>query len=491
MLVVSALLSVDAKSEPFAYLLTDVSDKYGTTVTKECLIHEDVEAWNGEVKNGVFHPRGCSIEDVPIVHRSGNIFIKHSGKYSWCLGELPDSRVRLLSVYGKIADVDYMMAFKLALGEGVCNLHIAKDFKLNGPDGSLPLLNDEVKYQWTGAFVRTPKVGDVVTKDCFDVFGDPLARAGDILTSLQVSRLEHFGVLPPILDSSGLTKKSAKLLAEHSSRFFVDLGEASWLLNAIVRGQTITKDMLRKGLPTIPDGGIPWVIRFADLDTSVACHSVTVSQLVGCIAKDVLKTQSRVTIERAMLGALLHDVGKLTLDVNVIEAGRKLSPEEFEEVKEHPVAGYKLLSVNKDPEVRRTALTALRHHVKKNNKGYPLGIPFNKLRTIDLMVQFCDILSALLVQRQYKEAVPPMQALRITCEELMKHGSPSVTESCARAIQEGLVGAVVQMRDGSYGKIISIENMCPVGITVIKLKSGKEVVGDGTLETEPFRILGR
>jgi HD-GYP domain-containing protein (c-di-GMP phosphodiesterase class II) len=192
-----------------------------------------------------------------------------------------------------------------------------------------------------------------------------------------------------------------------------------------------------------------------------------------------------------MLGALLHDVGKLTLDVNVIEAGRKLSPEEFEEVKEHPVAGYKLLSVNKDPEVRRTALTALRHHVKKNNKGYPLGIPFNKLRTIDLMVQFCDILSALLVQRQYKEVVPPMQALRITCDELMKHGSPSVTESCARVIQEGLVGAVVQMRDDSYGKIISIENMCPVGITVIKLKSGKEVVGDGTLETEPFRILGR
>lgn len=54
MLVVSSLLSVDAKAEPFAYLLTEVSDKYGTTVTKECLIHEDVEVWNGEVKNGVF-----------------------------------------------------------------------------------------------------------------------------------------------------------------------------------------------------------------------------------------------------------------------------------------------------------------------------------------------------------------------------------------------------------------------------------------------------
>lgn len=491
MLVVSALLSVDAKSEPFAYLLTEVSDKYNTTVTKECLIHEDVEAWNGEVKNGVFHPRGCSIEDVPIVHRSGNIFIKHSGKYSWCLGELPDSRVRLLSVYGKIADVDYLAAFRLALGEGICNLDVANNFKLNGTDGSLPMLDGEGNFHRTGAFVRVPKVGDVVAKDCFDIFGDPLARAGDILTGLQVNRLKHFGVLPPILDAEGLTKKSAKTLAEHSSRFFVDLGEASWLLNAIVRGQTITKDMLRKGLPTIPDGGLPWVLRFADLDYSVACHSVTVSQMVGCIAAEVLNTKSRVTIERAMLGALLHDVGKLTLDVNVIEAGRKLSPEEFEEIKGHPVAGYKLLSANGDPEVRRTSLTALRHHVKKNNRGYPLGIQFNQLRTIDIMVQFCDVLCALLVQRQYKEAVPPMQALRIACEELVKYGSPSVTASCAKAVQNCLVGAVVQMRDGSYGKIISIENMCPVGIPVIKLRSGKEVVGDGTLETEPFRILGR
>ena len=71
---------------------------------------------------------------------------------------------------------------------------LTRDFKLIYSDGSLPILNDEVKYQWTGAFVRTPKV-DVVTKDCFDIFGDPLARAGDILTELQVNRLKHFGIL--------------------------------------------------------------------------------------------------------------------------------------------------------------------------------------------------------------------------------------------------------------------------------------------------------
>ena len=203
MLVVSALLSVDAKSAPFAYLLTEVSEKYGTTVTKECLINEDTKAWNGEVKDKVFIPKGCSIEDVPVVHRSGNIFIKHSGKYSWCLGELPDSRVRLLSVYGKIADVDYTTAFRLALGEGVCNLQIASNYKLSGTEGSLPILDEDVKYQWSGAFVRIPKVGDIVTKDCFDIFGDPLARAGDILTDLQVSRLNHFGILPPILANLG------------------------------------------------------------------------------------------------------------------------------------------------------------------------------------------------------------------------------------------------------------------------------------------------
>lgn len=492
MLVVSALLSVDAHSAPFAYLLTEVSDKYGTTVTKEFLINEDIEACNGVVKDGVFTPNNCNIGDVPVVHRSGNIFIKHSGKYSWCLGELPDSRVRLLSVYGKIADVDYTTAFRLALGEGVCNLQIANNYKLSGTDGSLPLLDKDVKYQWSGAFVRIPKVGDIVTKDCFDIFGDPLARAGDILTDLQVSRLNHFGILPPILDSAGFTEESARDLAVYSSRFFVDLGEASWLLNAIATGQKVTVDMLRKGIPTIPEGGLPWVIRFADLDSSVACHSVTVSQLVGCIAKEVLNTRSRVTMERAMLGALLHDVGKLTLDANVLEAGRKLSPIEYEEIKEHAVAGYKLLSASEDPEVRRTAQTALRHHVKKNNKGYPLGIPHNKLRTIDLVVQFCDIFSALLVQRQYKEALPPMEALRITCDELMKDGSPKVTESCAVAIQDGLIGAVVQMRDGSYGRLEDIVNKSPVGIPVIKLFStGEVLVGDGTVETEPFRILGR
>lgn len=490
MLMVSALLSVDAESEPYAYLLTEISEKYGTAQTTEHLITEDVDAWNGSFRNGVFTPNCCSIEDVPVVHRSDSVFVKHAGKYSWCLGFLKDSHVRLLSVYGKVVDVDYTAALRLAGDEGICNVDITDNIRLFAK-GDLPALDDQADCVWMGAFTRVPKAGDVVAKDCFDIFGDPIVRAGDILTDLQVRRLSHFCILPPILDAEGLSEESVKVLAEQSSRFYVDLGEAAWLLNTVAAGKEVSWDMLRKGLPTIPPGGIPWVIRFAVLDTSVACHCVTVSQLVGCIARDVLRGKSTTMVERAMLGALLHDVGKLKIDPNLLEAGRKLSSDEFDEIKIHPKVGYDLLIKSKSKEVRQVALTALRHHVKKDGKGYPPDVELPSLRALDLVVQFCDIMSALLVKRQYKDAIPPMEALRIVCKEFDELVIPKIARQCAEAIQKGLIGAAVQMRDGQYGRIIAIKNRNPVGQTVVRINgTGKRIISDGTPETEPIRILG-
>lgn len=491
MLVISALLSVDEHTAPYAYFLTNVSEKYGTALTTEHLLTDDVDAWNGKFRDSIFIPSICKLEDVPIVHRSNGAFVKHAGKYSWCLGVLSDRRVRLLSVYGKIVDVDYDEALRLALDNDMCNASATEDRQLLGLKGNLPLITDTAEGVWTGAFTREPKVGDVVAKDCFDIFGDPVVRAGDILTNLQVSRLNYFRVLPPILDATGLSEPSVRTLAEHSSRFYVDLGEAAWLLQTIAEGREVGMDTLRKGLPTIPSGGIAWVIRLSELDSSVACHCLTVSQLVGCIARDVLRGKSEATVERAMLGALLHDVGKLKLNQNVLEAGRKLSLAEFDEIKSHSQAGYDLLKNCPSKQVRQVALTALRHHVKKDGKGYPQDVLLPSLRAIDLVVQFCDIFSALLAKRQYKESMPPMKALRIVCQEFEELVIPRVAKQCADAIQNGLVGATVQMRDGAYGKIIAIEDRTPVGRTVVELIStGECIMSDGTPDTEPLRILG-
>lgn len=489
MLVVSALLSVDAKSEPYAYLLSDISDASGSVLTTECMISEDVEAWNGSIKNSVFYPKGCEIEDVPKVHRCDGVFVKHAGKYSWCIGIREDNKVRLLSVYGKVVDVEYNAAMRIAAEEGICNVY-TDNLQLYG-NCPIPVLYGTEDCVWTGAFTRVPKAGDVVAKDCFDIFGDPLVRAGDILTELQVKRLSHFCILPPILDSAGLSETSVKTLAEHSSRYYVDLGEASWLLNTVAEGKEVSLDMLRKGLPTLPTGGIAWVFRLSELDSTVAGHSLTVSQLVGSIALEVLNRKSNTVREKAMLGALLHDVGKLKVNPNVLEAGRRLTPQEFDEVKQHPQVGYELLMNSPSQEVRRVALIALRHHVKKDNRGYPPDIALSSLQELDLIVQFCDILSALLAKRQYKEPVPPMEALRIVCKEFDEYIVPKIAQRCAIAIQKGLVGATVQMRDGSYGKLIAIKNKNPVGQAVVRINgTGKHIVSDRTPDTEPVRIVG-
>ncbi len=101
--------------------------------------------------------------------------------------------------------------------------------------------------------------------------------------------------------------------------------------------------------------------------------------------------------------SLLHDIGKIVIPLEILEAPRKLTDEEMRVMKAHVVISDKILRGIMDP---RIVEVAVRHHEKLDGTGYPRGLSARDLTKLERIMAVADILSALYGKRSYKDAFP-------------------------------------------------------------------------------------
>lgn len=100
------------------------------------------------------------------------------------------------------------------------------------------------------------------------------------------------------------------------------------------------------------------------------------------------------------IAGALHDIGKLSIDNEILEKPGKLTPEEYKEMQKHVVMTYEILKTIKGfDEINKWAS---RHHEKLNGKGYPFGYTATDLSHEDRLMACLDIYQALREERPYK-----------------------------------------------------------------------------------------
>lgn len=112
-------------------------------------------------------------------------------------------------------------------------------------------------------------------------------------------------------------------------------------------------------------------------------------------------------------GALLHDIGKVSTPVEILEKPGKLTSEEFEVMKKHVTETGKILDGYVNPKAYRIAV---RHHEKLDGSGYPLGLKAEDLSLEERICAISDIVSALVRRRSYKEAYDKEKTKRVLQE---------------------------------------------------------------------------
>lgn len=141
------------------------------------------------------------------------------------------------------------------------------------------------------------------------------------------------------------------------------------------------------------------------LDDMLYTHSIRVSKLATQLG--ITMNLSDELVYKICVAGLLHDIGKIKTPVTILYKPGSLTDEEFEVIKKHPVDGYNFC---KQAGVDDTVCNmVLKHHVKKNSKGYPEGYPTKTL--LEEIITVADIFCALSEKRTYHSALEYRQAL--------------------------------------------------------------------------------
>lgn len=141
------------------------------------------------------------------------------------------------------------------------------------------------------------------------------------------------------------------------------------------------------------------------LDDMLYTHSMRVSKLATQLAI-TMNLQPELMYKICVAG-LLHDLGKVNTPKTILYKPGSLTDEEFEVIKRHPVDGYNYCKQSGvDEEICNMIL---KHHVKKDSRGYPTG--FTEKTLPEEIITVADIFSALSENRPYHIALDYIQAL--------------------------------------------------------------------------------
>ena len=142
-------------------------------------------------------------------------------------------------------------------------------------------------------------------------------------------------------------------------------------------------------------------------DSYAKGHSRSVAMFSKMIAKEMGKSDDK--CEQVYLAALLHDVGKIVVPTEILTKKGKLSDEEFEYIKEHPVAGGNILSkIRQSPWL---CTGARYHHERYDGTGYPEGLKGTDIPEIARIIAVADAYDAMTSDRSYRKAMSK-QAVR-------------------------------------------------------------------------------
>lgn len=198
-----------------------------------------------------------------------------------------------------------------------------------------------------------------------------------------------------------------------------------------------------------PDA-LVWFTNLKNRDQYTALHSLNVCMLAITLASAA--GLDAASVEEMGVGALLHDVGKLKVPLEVLNKPGKLTDEEFALMKKHPEFGVEILRDSPDltPESIEIVLA---HHERLNGTGYPRGLAANELSLYTQIVAIADVYDAMTSDRVYHKGRSPADVLGI-----MRNADNVFNDELLRIFAERMgaypPGSLVELNTGEVGLVL-------------------------------------
>ncbi|MGM0421014.1 MAG: HD domain-containing phosphohydrolase [Bacillota bacterium] len=136
-------------------------------------------------------------------------------------------------------------------------------------------------------------------------------------------------------------------------------------------------------------------------------HAMRMAKLAYALGKKLGLSNSE--LNRLSLLASLHDIGKTSISEDVLVKSGKLTPEEWEMIKEHPERGYRIASAS--DEFSSIAEDILSHHERWDGKGYPRGLKGEDIPYLARIIAIVDAYDVMTSGRPYQAGIDEEEAL--------------------------------------------------------------------------------
>lgn len=197
--------------------------------------------------------------------------------------------------------------------------------------------------------------------------------------------------------------------------------------------------------------------RIRTIDDYTYEHSVNVCVVSLVIGIDLNLSQEE--LKQLGTGALLHDVGKISIPEDVLNKPSSLSAEEYNEVKAHTEIGYQMLLNAGIPE--EAAQIALYHHERYDGSGYNRNLSGEEIPVLSRIVTLADSYDAMSNNRVYRRGLSPDVVYKEIAALSGRHFDCDITERFLRRIDLFPIGTGVVLNTNHKGIVISTNKFLP------------------------------
>lgn len=305
-------------------------------------------------------------------------------------------------------------------------------------------------------FIDRVKEKEVLGKSIFTNDGGVLLRAGITLTNAYIARLKELGVLFLYIEDERL--EDVKLEDEHLSKM---KHEAIKKMAKIMKNLNNFKNDNMKGSFTIVEDMVNYILEVGDVtkslydiqtyDNYTYVHSVDTGIMAIFLGLSLNIHEKE--LKELAIGAILHDIGKMQIPLQILQKRNKLTDKEHEEFKKHTLYGKQILSKNlnfSDIVLK----TIEQHHERIDGKGYPYGLLGNQISKYAKITSICDVYNSTSNKRFGKDKFSPIEAY-----ELILAGSgSSFDEKMVKKFRSTFavypLGICVKLSNGIEGYVI-------------------------------------
>lgn len=210
------------------------------------------------------------------------------------------------------------------------------------------------------------------------------------------------------------------------------------------------------------------IVDIKNMDNYTYQHSVNVAVLSLIIGMQL--QLNRQELCELCMGALLHDIGKVFIPKEIVQKYEKVTPEEFEFVKQHPVKGYEYLKGSNDIS-SASRMIVLQHHERANGKGYPEYRKSEQINKLAKIVAIADSYDKITSDRPYRRGISPNEAI----EYIMASGGSLFDYEVVKAFTNVVVpypaGTLIRLSSGELAVVEEINPVYPLRPIIKIIKS--------------------